>query len=88
MKATYLSMIFFLIYCPQNVIMNGMSEILSNNFGSIGFILNGVMYLFQMFGALVVPSMAKSLGLKKMFIVGGWLFSVGVFVQILPAWYN
>ena len=36
--------------------------------------------LFQMFGALVVPSMAKKLGLRRMFAVGGILFSVGVFV--------
>jgi len=42
--------------------------------------LNGVMYLFQMFGALVVPSFAKILGLKKMLLLGGLLFSIGVFV--------
>jgi len=81
-------MIFFLIYCPQNIVLNGMSEILKNNFGELGFLLNGIMYLFQMVGALAVPSMAKSFGLKKMFVFGGFLFALSLFSQILPAWYN
>ena len=41
-----------------------------------------------MLGALVVPSLVKSFGMKRIFIIGGFLFAIGLFSQILPAWYN
>lgn len=56
MHATYLSGMFFLFYIPQNVTQNTMSQLLSDNFDSLGFSLQATLYLCSMLGSIVAPA--------------------------------
>ena len=86
-NATILSATFCFIYIPANVTQNTMSQILSKNFGELGFTLQALLYLCSMTGSLISPALIKKYGMKPLFIIGGILFDLVIFEQILPAWY-
>ena len=62
-KATYVSLMFLLVYSPQNIVLNIMGGLLEDHFGSLGFITSGMLYLFQTIGAIVGPSIIKRMGM-------------------------
>jgi len=56
-KATYFGLLFLIIYIPINVCYNIMTVLLSDSgFSTLGFKLLGIIYLFQIFGSLLAPS--------------------------------
>ena len=87
-KATYCSIMFLLVYSPQNIVLNIMSGLLEKHFGTLGFATDATLYLSQTLGALIGPSIIKKMGMKKIFIIGGVCFSLILIVQILPSWYS
>jgi len=64
-----------------------MSKIMSNNFGSLGFTLQALLYLSSMLGSLITPALIKKFGIRPLFIIGGIFFALTIIEQILPAWY-
>ena len=87
-KASYLCVVWFLVYIPQNVNQNTMTSLLSAHFKSLGFSLQGIFYLFQLVGAFLGPSVIKKWGLRKTFSFGGAIYSLMLIAQILPSWYD
>ena len=87
-NATFLSIIFFLIYIPYNITQNTMSTILQKNFGRMGFFLVATQSFCSMLGGILAPYMLKKVGWKTTFIIGGIGFCIVVVEQILPAWYD
>lgn len=86
-KVTFLGVLFLVGYMPFLTVQNLVTAIMSaNGFESLGFGLLAVLYLFQMFGALLGASIASKMGMKLTFGVGFVLLSMLVFGQILPAW--
>jgi hypothetical protein len=57
-------------------------------FSSLGFNLLAVIYLFQMIGSVLAPSICSKIGLKWSFFLGGLTLSFVTFSLISPAYYN
>lgn len=85
-NSIYISVLFLICYIPfmtvQNLITN-LDEV--NGFGSLGFTLLAILYLFQMVGSVFGAAIVSKLGLKMTFILGFISFSFMVFFQILPS---
>ena len=77
-KAAYLSVTFFLFYCPQVIVANIITKIMEKHFGSLGFILVGLQFLFCMINSVMTPSLLKTFGLRKVFCIGGILLSTSI----------
>ena len=83
----YLGFLFLVGYIPFMTVQNLISSIEeADNFGSLGFELLAVLYLFQMIGAILGASIASKIGLKITFGVGFIGLSMICFTQTLPAW--
>ena len=82
-----ISLLFMWVYTPMFCAENLLSDIMrKNGFESLGFILLGTMFLFQMIGAFFAPSIRQKIGLTWSFVLGCFALSFFVFIQILPAW--
>ena len=75
--------VYIPFYCAENILTDLLRK---NGFDSLGFMLLGVLYLFQMLSSFFAPSVCHLIGLKWSFIVGGMTLSAFVLIQILPAW--
>lgn len=65
-----------------------MSHILSDNFDSLGFSIQGALYLCSMLGSIIAPAFVNKFGLKVMLVVGASAFTLVVVSQILPSLYQ
>lgn len=65
-----------------------MSHILSANFDSLGFSIQGTLYLCSMLGSIIAPAFIGRFGMKIMLCVGASAFTLVVISQILPAEYQ
>lgn len=86
-NVVYLGFLFLVGYIPFMTVQNLITSIEeANNFGSLGFELLAVLYLFQMIGAVLGVSISSKIGLKVTFGLGFIGLSMICFSQVLPAW--
>ena len=78
-KATYFSFLFMWLFIPYMVVQNLISDVESENgFGSLGFILLGIIYLFQCVGSILAPAIIAKFGMRKSVVAGGFGVSLAV----------
>ena len=57
-------------------VQNLMSDVEDQNgFGSLGYTLLGILYLFQCLGSIVSAAVVKKLGIRQTIILGGFFLS-------------
>ena len=84
-KATYFSAIFLLMYIPFAIVNNLFSEVNeANGYGNLGFILLGLLYVGNIFGAIVGAAVLKKIGRNNQIVLSILLMSVIAFAQMLP----
>jgi len=57
-----------------------------NGFGSLGFLLLGVLYLFQCIGSIISAALADKIGIRNIIILGLCCLSCVCLGQVFSSW--
>lgn len=85
-KVVYFSVILFILYMPQTS-QNLASFIEADEgYGSLGYIIFGVLYVFQGIGALLSQAIINKIGLRKAMVISSLMFSTVILAQYFPTY--
>ena len=87
-QATHLSVLFFLVYIPCNLVQEMQSEVLSKQFGNQGFIDLSLVYLVSTLMAFFAPAITKLIGIRTALTASSLIFAFGICTFILPSIYD
>ena len=85
----YLRFAFFIMFVAFFSTINITTEMMRDSgFGSFGYYLLAIIYLFMALSSFVGPAILKRIGTKKCLILGSLGHFTFIFSSILPAWRN
>jgi hypothetical protein len=86
-KATYFGLIFMLMYIPNDITQNLISDQQNENgYGNLGFISMGLLYLSQMAMSIYAAAITAKIGITWSTVIGSFFLSTVVFGCALSTW--